>query len=316
MSAMSFMCGALLVAALPVVIASTIAPAPARADPLISIKWGKTVVGSGKTVEVVRPLPAFDQVEARDGIRVVLREAATQKVTIKADDNIEPLIETTVENNTLMVKPRSKTSMRTQNTMIVMIDYVQLKSLAVNDGVSADLDAAKGALFSARVRDGSSLKIANVSANDMELKVRDGASATIEKVSGARAHTYTVADAGNLKVFALSGGQVSAVVSDGAKISVSGVALRLLDIKVSDGASANAQGSAQQQNFRVSDGASADMEGLSGQTARAFATDGSSLKIGKVQTLDVDVSDGSTVRYGGEPVLTQNVRDGGRLKRL
>ncbi len=286
------------------------------ADSFISIKWGKNVVGSGKIVEVTRPVPMFDHVVAKDGLRVVLRQGAAQKVVVKADDNIEPLIETTVTGNTLTLRPKPNASFKTREGIIVNVDYVQLNSLAVSDGVSADMDAIKGAKFIAHAHDGSSLLVAEIAANDFELKVNDGASATLAKVSGAANHSYKVSDAGSLIVNAIAGSQVSAVVSDGAKMKLHRVDLKVIDVQVSDGASANIEGNASQQSFSVSDGASVDAQRLEGQFARVRASDGGAMKLGKVQSLDVDARDGSVVRYSGEPTVTQKMSDGAKLRKM
>jgi Putative auto-transporter adhesin, head GIN domain len=286
------------------------------ADSFISIKWGKSVAGSGKIVEVKRTVPAFDHVIAKDGLRVVLRQGASQKVVVKADDNIEPLIETTVSGNTLTLRPKPNASFKTREGITVSVDYVQLSSLAVSDGVSADIDAIKSTKFSAHARDGSALRVADVTASDFELKVNDGASATLAKVSAASTHSYKVSDAGSLTINSIIGEQVNAVVSDGAKMTLRGVDLKAIDVKVSDGASANIEGNASQQSFSVSDGASVDTQKLDGQFARVRASDGGAMKLGKVQSLDVDARDGSVVRYSGEPTVTQKMGDGAKLRKM
>jgi hypothetical protein len=286
------------------------------ADSFISIKWGKSIVGSGKIVEVVRTVPSFDQVVAKDGIRVILRQGAAQKITVKTDDNVEPFVETAVTGSTLTLRPKPNASLNIREAIIINVDYVQLNSLTTSDGVSADLDAVKGASFSARVSDGSALRVADVTANDFELKVNDGASATIAKVSGAGTHRYKISDAGNLSINAMVGGQVNASVSDGAKMTLRGVDLKSIDAQVSDGASASVEGVAAQQIFNVSDGASLDTQKLEGQSVRVRASDGGVVKLGKVQSLDVDARDGSVVRYSGEPTVMQKISDGAKLRKM
>jgi hypothetical protein len=293
----------------------SVAPTHA-AEPFISIKWKKNVVGSGKIVEVTRAVPAFDQIIAKDGLRVVLRQSASQKVVVKADDNIEPLIETTVTGSTLTLRPKPNASMSVREAIIIAVDYVQLNALKTTDGVSADLDAIKGANFKASVSDGSALRVADVTASDFELKVNDGASATLTKVSAAVSHSYSVSDAGNLTITSIAGGQASAVVSDGAKMTLRGVDLKAIDVQVSDGASAKIEGSASQQSFNVSDGAIIDTQKLDGQFARVRASDGGVMKLGKVQSLDVDARDGSVIRYTGEPTVNQKLADSAKVRKL
>ena len=45
---------------------------------------------------------AFDAVAVQNGIRVVLRRAAVQKILVKTDDNLQALVATKVESSRLL----------------------------------------------------------------------------------------------------------------------------------------------------------------------------------------------------------------------
>ncbi len=297
-------------------LAMAVATPSAFADSKFSFTWGKRVQGSGSIVEVQRPLPAFDRINVQDGIKVILRRGAEQKLTIKADDNIEPLIETLVEGSTLQVRTRPKTSINTRNAMLVSIDYTQLNAMSISDGVSAELDGVKSTSFQAAVHDGSQLRIGDVAVNDFELMVHDGARATVGNVRSVAGQRYRVVDGARLTVESVTGERVSLAVADGAQASVRAVDTKSIEISVADGARADVAGIAHQQNYALADAASVDAQKLQGTSAHVRAADGSSLKLGLVQTLDVDVQDGSSVRYTGEPAITKRVRDGGSLRRI
>jgi len=282
------------------------------------ISWGNAVVGSGKIVEVQRAVTAFERVEIEDSIRVTLRRspAGTEKLVIRADDNIEPLVESRVENGTLLIRLKPATSLRINKSIEVSIDYRQLGNLAISDAVHANLDAATGKFFEASVKDGSELRINEVSAADFALSVKDGSSASVGPVNAAVEQRYRVADGARLTVEKAAGDRVAINVEDGARATFRAVEAKALDVKVSDGARADIAGLAASQSYALTDSAAVDALKLQGQTARIRATDGSSLKLGLVGTLDVDVSDGSSVRYTGEPNITKRVRDGSSLRRI
>ena len=46
---------------------------------------------------------AFDAVAVQNGIRVVLRRAAVQKILVKTDDNLQALVATKVESSRLLL---------------------------------------------------------------------------------------------------------------------------------------------------------------------------------------------------------------------
>jgi hypothetical protein len=255
-------------------------------------------------------------VAAGDGIYLVLRRGAQQKLTIGADDNIEPLVEATVVGSTLKLNMRPRISMRTSNRITINVDYTTLNALTVNDGVQADLDAVTGSSFTARVNDGSKLQLSEVSVKDFDFAVKDGSSATIGKLVSSAQQRYSVADGARLKVDSATGERVSIKVQDGASMSLRAIDTQALELSVADGARADIAGIAQQQSFALADAASVDAQKLQGRVAQVRASDGSSLKLGAVKTLNADVQDGSSVRYAGDPAITQRISDGASLKRL
>ena len=62
-----------------------------------------TVKGSGISVEEVRDLAPFDQIEVGAAIHAQVTVGKEQAVTVSADDNIGPLLQTTVSNRRLTV---------------------------------------------------------------------------------------------------------------------------------------------------------------------------------------------------------------------
>lgn len=161
-------------------LAIIVALAPrAHAETVISFNRGKGIQGSG-TVEVRRVVAAFDSVSAQDGIRAVLRQSAKQKMTIKADDNIEPLVEVRVDGTTLKLKMCPRKSIRVTHPIIVNLDYTLLNMLSLADGARGDLDGVKTMTFMANVNDGAQLRINEASVNAFDLSIKDGSSASVE----------------------------------------------------------------------------------------------------------------------------------------
>lgn len=290
--------------------------APASAQSGFSFSWGKSTIGSGKMVDVQRSVAEFDRVVATDGFRIMLRRGAEQKLTIKADDNIEPLVESIVESGTLTLRIRPNISIRTGSTITVNVDYKTLGSLSLSDGVYAEIDALKSATFNAAVRDGSKLQLAEANVSDFELSVKDGSSAAVGKVMSTVSQRYKISDGARLTVDNAIGQRVSLTVKDGASANLRALDTKALELSVTDGARADITGVAQQQSYALADAAKVNAIKLQGSTASVRASDGSSLKLGLVQTLDADVQDGSSVSYSGDPVITKRLRDGATLKRL
>jgi hypothetical protein len=299
-----------------VLAAVVVSASKAHAETVISFNWGKGIQGSGKIVEVQRAVPAFDGVSVQDGIRVVFRQSTEQKLTIKADDNIEPLVEVRVDGTTLKLKMRPRSSFRTTNPVVVNLDYTQLNTLSLSDGANGDLDVVKTAIFTVTVNDGARLRINEVNVNAFDLSVKDGSSATLGKVLNAATQRYRVVDGAKLMINNATGDRVSISVQDGARVTLLALDTKAIDLAVTDGARADIAGTAQLQTFALSDAANVDAQKLQGATAQVRASDGSVLKLGLVQTLNADIQDGSSVRYSGDPAITKRLRDGATLKRI
>ena len=60
---------------------------------------GAATEGSGKIVEEKRTVAAFRMLAAHHGIEVVIKDASIDSLTVEADDNLLPLVETKVEND-------------------------------------------------------------------------------------------------------------------------------------------------------------------------------------------------------------------------
>ena len=98
--------------ALAFFIACLIAASPALSE---------TIAGNGVAKSEVRNVPGFTGVALSLPAKVELRIGAIESVTVEADENIVPLIETTVRNGSLEIKPvRRNLSFHARSIRIVV----------------------------------------------------------------------------------------------------------------------------------------------------------------------------------------------------
>jgi Putative auto-transporter adhesin, head GIN domain len=275
----------------------------------------KTVVGSGNVITVPREIGKFDRVEVGDGIRATLRQSGSQKLVVTADDNVAPLVEMQLNATTLRVRIKPNTNLRTKTPVAVAIDFTELDQLHVRDGARAELDVAKAARFVAKASDGSDLQIANIESGDVEIVVSDGANARVSSVRKAELLSYRLSDGARLTVDTSNGAQTKLKLQDGSSFTSRGINATLLEVAMSDGASAKLSGNATEQRFTLNDGASLDARDLRGSNAIAKVVDASSLELGVLQKLDLKVQDGGSIRYTGEPAIHALKSDGGSIRK-
>jgi hypothetical protein len=124
-------CGAVVVANLTRV--------PARAD----WNWFGGVRGSGNVVTRTREVEPFTRVSGHGSTDLEIDVGpARQSVVVDAEDNIAPLIETTVRDGTLSISARGAYSSHHGPT--VRISVPRLDSVALNGSGDAKIEGARG----------------------------------------------------------------------------------------------------------------------------------------------------------------------------
>jgi hypothetical protein len=93
------------------------------------------VVGSGRIVTEARSgLSDFEAVSGRASVKLLIRQGIKEAVQVRADDNIVPLVVTSVQTlggvRTLVVDMKPNLSISTRNEIVVSIDVVKLKALS------------------------------------------------------------------------------------------------------------------------------------------------------------------------------------------
>jgi Putative auto-transporter adhesin, head GIN domain len=127
-------------------------PTPAHALTItIGGDGGATVVGSGHVVQTARRIGAFSTIRVDGSIDVDAHPGPKPGVTVKADDNIEPLVETVVEGDALVVRVKTGTSFRTSHEMKVVVEFAQLAGAQQHGSGDLHISALNGPKFDARI---------------------------------------------------------------------------------------------------------------------------------------------------------------------
>jgi hypothetical protein len=89
------------------------------------------VKGNGKPVSESRSVEAFHAIELKGNYQVVIKPGQPQKTIVNTDENVEPFIETTVQNGVLTIKSKSDVNIKPSVTPIVIIDTNELSALSI-----------------------------------------------------------------------------------------------------------------------------------------------------------------------------------------
>jgi hypothetical protein len=122
---------------------------------------GKSIAGSGKAVAVARQLGAFSVLRVDGPVDVEAHPGAHPGATIHADDNIEPLVETVLDGDTLVVRVRKGASFHTRGRLFVEVEFATLVASQQRGSGGLHINGMTAPKFDASISGSGDLGIAN-----------------------------------------------------------------------------------------------------------------------------------------------------------
>jgi hypothetical protein len=186
-----------------------------------------SLTGSGSSATEARPVGEFQAISLRGSIDAEVRQGPTA-VSVTADDNLLPHLETVVEDGTLQVRWKSGTSLRTRGKVQVNISTPRLTSAASSGSGDVRIDGF----------DTPSLKLALSGSGDAQLRAltTDELTVTISgssdvKGSGkARKVSIGIAGSGNVRLGDLKADDVKVSIAGSGDAEVN--AAKALEVKI------------------------------------------------------------------------------------
>ncbi len=130
-------------------LAAAAAPAPAQ----------QAVTGSGRIVDEARPLAGFTALRVGSGVDVELRASDRERVTVRADDNLVPLVETRIDGTALEVGLARGASFRARHLPRVRIEFVRLDDISVAGAGNVHADRVRGDTFAVSLAGSGDVRI-------------------------------------------------------------------------------------------------------------------------------------------------------------
>lgn len=98
------------------------------------------IVGSDKLIHQPRAIAGVQAIEVQGPINIVLKQAPAEKLILHTDDNLAPLIETTVTDGVLVIGVREGASFRSRHPIGVSVEVPRLRAIKLMG--SGDLTCA------------------------------------------------------------------------------------------------------------------------------------------------------------------------------
>ena len=94
-------------------------------------KW-ETIKGNGQIKTETRQVNTFTSLTSQGSMNVEISYGSSNSLTIEADENLLPYIETTVEDGKLTIKPKKNVNLKSTSRMVVHVSMTKVKSLKLS----------------------------------------------------------------------------------------------------------------------------------------------------------------------------------------
>ncbi len=92
----------------------------------------ETVTGNGNLKKETRSASAYTGIELQGSMDVLIDYGSTKSITVEADENLLPYIETEVENGTLKIRQKNGVGLKSKNKLTVHASLTQLTNIAIS----------------------------------------------------------------------------------------------------------------------------------------------------------------------------------------
>jgi len=190
------------------------------------------IVGDGNLKKETRDVGSFTGVLLSGNANVDLTYGDSKNITVEADANILPYVETTVENGNLVVKMRNKTSINTKNKIVVHASLRQVAKLRVSGSgnISGSGDFSNDGKTEIAVSGSGNINVAMNSFNETKINISGSGNVTLSGKSTNNIDA-TISGSGSIDCAQVSCNDVFAHVSGSGNIKV--YANKSIDAKVS-----------------------------------------------------------------------------------
>lgn len=180
---------------------------PATASPLDWI-GGERIKGSGTIKKQTREPGHFTGVSLMLACPIELRLGASDSVTIEADDNILPRIDTVVEDGTLKIRPVKRNLVLQDASIRIVVQATRIERLHVGGSGSIDAQALHAPALQVDIGGSGSVNLRAAEAGTLAIAI--GGSGDITAAGGsARKLSVSISGSGSAKLDQLKAAEAS-----------------------------------------------------------------------------------------------------------
>lgn len=190
---------------------------------------GRRIKGSGNIVEKARAVSSFSKVRLEGPFDVRINQAGSEGLKVSADDNIEPLVESRVEGDTLILRIQERSGYSTRHAPVVWLDVKQLQALQISGSGDVSVERLKGESFNVSLSGSGDLAIGMLEVK--QLSAHLSGSGDVHVAGRADQQTWALHGSGDVEARSLGGASAKAQLSGSGDLSLGVV--DILDVNLS-----------------------------------------------------------------------------------
>jgi hypothetical protein len=214
-----------------------------------SQKW-QTIKGNGETKKETREVGSFMSIDALGSMEIKIDYGNAGTISVEADENLLPYIETTVEDGRLSIKQKKNVNLKSRSGIVVYVSMTQIKSLDLSGSgnISGSGAFANDATTDFSVSGSGNLTLDFDTFKDLDLSV--SGSGNIKLKGASPMISAKISGSGNIDCSNISSNDVVAKVSGSGNIKV--YANNSIDAQISGSGNVFYRGDAQKINRKMS----------------------------------------------------------------
>lgn len=166
---------------------------------VVSVAWlsacGPVVVGSGRVADETRAAGAWRTLHVASGIQATVERGAPV-VTVTTDDNLQPLVETFLDGDALVVRLRPFSAVETSNGVRVTVRGDRFEGLQASGGATVSGEATAASGFTVGASGGSVVTVTGIDSDAVRVDASGGSLVTFS----GRCSTHAVNASGGARV--------------------------------------------------------------------------------------------------------------------
>jgi hypothetical protein len=213
-------------------------------------QW-ETVSGNGNLKKETREASGYTAVASHGSMDVNISYGNSNTITLEADENLLPYIETSVDKGTLVIKSKKNTNLKTKNKIVVNVSLTKLTALRLSGSgnIKGNGDFSNNDKTEFSISGSGNMNFTFGTLNEVTVSISGSGNANLNG-KGCNNITATISGSGNIDCSNVPCNDVFAKVSGSGNVRV--YANKSIDARVSGSGNIYYKGTASKLNNKAS----------------------------------------------------------------